>query len=88
MDNVAFYAITMAAPAPQPDLVRYYLQFPTVTRTLLTTVVIISVSLQLNLLNRYSLYMTWWGPFLRFFDAGWGFWFLLTLVMCIKPTFT
>jgi hypothetical protein len=71
--------------AARPDFVRYYLQFPPVTRTLLTVVVITSISLALGLINRYSLYNTWWGPFLRFFDAGWGIWFLVTLLMCMNP---
>lgn len=75
----------MAAAGNQPDFIRYFLQFPAVTRTLLLTIVIVSVSLQLNLISRYSLYGSFLGSFLRFFDAGWGLWFLMTLVMCIIP---
>ena len=67
----------------QPDFIRYYLQFPPVTRTFLSAVVFVSVSLQLGLVNRYSLYSKYWGYVLRFFDAGWGLWFLMTLVMCM-----
>ena len=76
---------TMAAAGNQPDFIRYYLQFPAVTRTLILTIVVVSISLQLNLISRYSLYGSFWGSFLRFFDAGWGMWFLMTVFMCIVP---
>lgn len=75
----------MAAAGNQPDFIRYYLQFPAVTRTLVLTIVVVSISLQLNLISRYSLYGSFWGSFLRFFDAGWGMWFLMTVFMCIVP---
>lgn len=77
----------MAAANNQPDFVRYYLQFPPVTRTYLTTVVIVTICLQFNLINRYTLYTSFLGSFLRFFDAGWGMWFLMTLVTRIEPDF-
>lgn len=67
----------------RPDFIRFYLQFPPVTRTLLTLIAIVSVSLQLGLISRYSLYRTFLGSALRFFDAGWGIWFLMTLITCI-----
>jgi hypothetical protein len=73
--------------ANQPDFVRYYLQFPSVTRTFLTAVVVTSISLALNVVSRYSLYTTWWGIPLRFFDAGWGLWFLMTLIMCTMQSY-
>jgi hypothetical protein len=77
----------MAAPAPAgaggnlPDFVRYYLQFPPVTRSLLTLILLTSVSLQFNLISRYSLYSGFLGSLLRFFDAGWGIWFLMTCIV-------
>ena len=64
----------------QPDILRYYLQFPPVTRTVLTAVVLVSVSLQLNIISRYTLYSSFLGSALRFFDGGWGLWFLMTLI--------
>ena len=68
----------------QPDFVRYFLQFPPVTRTLITLIAIVSISIQLGFVNRYSLYTSFWGSFLRFFDAGWGLWFLMTLIMSMR----
>lgn len=67
-----------------PVFIRYYLQFPPVTRTLLTIIVIMSISLHLGLISRYSLYSNFLGSALRFFDAGWGIWFLVTLVTCMQ----
>jgi hypothetical protein len=69
----------------RPDFIRYYLQFPPVTRTLLTLIVLVSVSLQLRLISPYTLYASFWGSALRFFNAGWGIWFLMTLVTCNTP---
>jgi hypothetical protein len=77
-------AVPDAQPNRQPDFIRYYLQFPAVTRTFLTLIFLTSVSIQLGFINRYSLYSSLWGSFLRFFDAGWGIWFLMTLVMSIS----
>src|SRR5271154_4615876 len=71
-----------AARNQQPDFVRYYLQFPPVTRTLLSAIFVISILLQFNLISRYTLYTSFLGSFLRFFDAGWGFRFLITLITC------
>lgn len=80
---MAAAAAAAAGNNNQPIFIRYFLQFPPVTRTLLLLIFLISVSLYLNILNRYLLYTTLWGRFLRFFDAGWGLYFLLTLVMSI-----
>lgn len=74
-------AVPGAQPNQQPDFIRYYLQFPAVTRTFLTLIFLTSVSIQLGFINRYTLYTSFLGSFLRFFDAGWGIWFLMTLVM-------
>ena len=64
------------------DLVRYYLQIPPVTRTLLTLIVIVTISLHFNFITHAPLYSNFLGSALRFFDAGWGIWFLMTLVTC------
>jgi hypothetical protein len=73
----------MAAPVDnRPDFVRYYLQFPPVTRTLLTAIVLVSTSVQFGLISKYTLFGSFLGSFLRFFDAGWGLWFLMTLITC------
>jgi hypothetical protein len=77
----ATMAVPGAQPNQQPDFIRYYLQFPAVTRTFLTLIFLTSVSIQLGFINRYTLYTSFLGSFLRFFDAGWGIWFLMTLVM-------
>jgi len=65
--------------------VRYYLQFPPVTRTLLTAIVLVSPSLEIGLISKYALFGSFWGSFLRFFDAGWGLWLVMTLVTCSAP---
>ena len=67
----------------RPDFIRYYLQFPPVTRTLLTIVVITSVSLQLGLISS-SLYWSFQGSVIRLFYAGWGLRFLITLITCTQ----
>lgn len=77
-------AVDGAAPRnQQPDFIRYYLQFPPVTRTLLSAIFVISICLQFNIISRYTLYTSFLGSFLRFFDAGWGFGFLIALITCI-----
>jgi hypothetical protein len=63
------------------DFVRYYLQFPPVTRTYLTGVFLVSVGLEFNFISRYTLYRSILGSTLRFFDGGWGIWFIVTLAM-------
>jgi hypothetical protein len=79
---------TMAAPVDnRPDFVRYYLQFPPVTRTLLTAIVLVSTAVQFGLISKYTLFGSFLGSFLRFFDAGWGLWFLMTLITCTCPLF-
>lgn len=67
----------------QPDIIRYYLQFPPVTRTLLSAIFVVSICLQFNLISHYTLYTSFLGSFLRFFYAGWGFRFLVTLITCM-----
>ena len=49
------------------------------TRTFLAFIVLVSVSLRLNVIS-YSLYSSFLGSFLGFFDARWNLWFLITLV--------
>lgn len=73
-----------AANNNYPDIIRYYLQFPPVTRTLLTAIVLVSVSLQLKVISQYTLYSSFIGSALRFFDGGWGLWFLVTLFTRIQ----
>jgi len=67
----------------RPDFIRYYLQFPPVTRTLLTAIVLISTLVNFGIISKYTLFGSLWGSILRFFDAGWGLWFLMTLIMCM-----
>ena len=69
----------------RPDFIRYYLQFPPVTRTLLTAIVLISTLVHFGIISKYTLFTSFWGSLLRFFDAGWGLWFLMTLIICIFP---
>jgi len=71
-----------AARNQQPDFIRYYLQFPPVTRTLLSAIFVISILLQFHIISPYTPYTSFLGSFLRFFDAGWGFRFLITLITC------
>lgn len=66
----------------RPDFIRYYLQFPPVTRTLLTIVVITSISIQLGIISS-SLYSILEIVF-RFFYAGWGLRLLVTLITCTQ----
>ena len=75
-----------AARNQQPDIVRFYLQFPPVTRTLLTAIFVISICLRFNLISPYTPYTSFLGSFLRFFDAGWGLRFLITLITCLHSS--
>ena len=68
----------------RPDFIRYYLQFPPVTRTLLTAIVLISTLVHFGIISKYTLFASFWGSLLRFFDAGWGLWFLMTLIICMN----